>query len=128
MSDLRLTEPAHLTLCCFRHTGHSPVCTQTTLLRGSRDDSCFVWSQAGHRGLLWPEGGLTVLKPTKSQASRDKLVTLSHLRWSRVILLITPLPSTEWSARSVSGIHTNFSDFCLSARFHRFAACLILNS
>lgn len=75
MSDLRLTEPAHLTLCCFRHTGHSPACTQTTLLRGSRDYSRFVWSQASHPGWLWLEGGLTVLKPTKSHASKDKLAT-----------------------------------------------------
>lgn len=75
-----------------------------------------------------------MLKLTKSQANKDRLVTLSHLRRSRV-LLKTPLPSAEWAAKSLSGMHTNFSNLCgatytivCQQGFHRFTTCFILSS
>lgn len=65
-----------------------------------------------HPSLLEPEGfpqeyRLLVLKPTKSQASKNKPVTLSHLKCSRVLLKI-PLPSMK-------GLQRVFQEYILTS-------------
>lgn len=56
-----------------------------------------------------------MLKPTKSQASKDKLVTqppeiVKGLTQNSFVL-------HEWAAKSFPGIHTKFSRFCVAPSF-----------